>query len=256
MGVSMATAELWVDRWERQQRRYAIQREERFAVLADVAEYATRGVSRPLLVDLGCGPGSLAARVARRVPRAELVAVDRDPLLLELARTHHADAARYVEAVLGADGWVEELGLTRAPDAVLSATALHCLSAATLARTYRQVAAVLRPGGVLVNADHFPEDTPEGDPAGSALAAHLGRSRLAATLRGDEPDWESWWRGVAGDPELADLCAERARRPAGEEGPDNGLSFAAHARLLRAAGFRAVSTVWQYGESRVLVAFC
>ncbi|RMI41323.1 class I SAM-dependent methyltransferase [Streptomyces triticirhizae] len=250
MGVSMATAEYWVDRWERQQRRYAIHREERFAVLADVAEYATRDVARPLLLDLGCGPGSLAARVAGRLPHAEIVAVDRDPLLLELARTHRAEAARYVEVELGAAGWVEALRLDRAPDAVLTATALHCLGEDTLALIYRHLAQLLRPGGVLVNADHFPA----GGPAGPGLAAHLGRRRMARTLAGDEPDWASWWREAAEDPELAHAFAERARRrPA--TSPGNALTFAAHARLLRAAGFRSVTCVWQYGESRVLVAF-
>ncbi|SOD62966.1 Methyltransferase domain-containing protein [Streptomyces zhaozhouensis] len=251
MGVSMATAEYWVERWERQQRRYAIHREERFAVLADVAEYATRDLARPLLVDLGCGPGSLAARLAGRLPAAEIVAVDRDPLLLELARTHRPDAARYVEAVLGADGWTEALRLDRAPDAVLTATALHCLSERTLELTYRQLGELLRPGGMLVNADHFPADAAEV----SGLAAHLGDRRMAAALEGDTPDWAAWWREAALDPELAHAFEERARRqpPEGEGG--NALTFADHARLLRAAGFRSVSCVWQYGVSRVLVAF-
>ena len=250
----MATAEYWVDRWERQQRRYAIHREERFGVLADVAEYATRGLTRPLLVDLGCGPGSLAARVARRLPHAEIVAVDRDPLLLELARTHRPDAARYVEAELGADGWIEALRLDRVPDAVLTATALHCLTEETLALTYRQLAELLRPGGVLVNADHFPA----GDAAGSGPAGPLGRRRIAETLDGDEPDWASWWREAARDPELAHAFAERGGPPEATEGTGstgNALSCSAHARLLCAAGFRSVSGVWQYGESRVLVAF-
>ncbi|WP_129843532.1 class I SAM-dependent methyltransferase [Streptomyces sp. RFCAC02] len=251
MGVSMATAEYWVDRWERQQRRYAIGREERFSVIADVVEYVTRDRPAPLLVDLGCGPGSLAARIARRVPRAGIVAVDRDPLLLELARTHHADAARYVEAELGGTGWIDALGIDRAPDAVLSATALHCLPVHALALTYRQAAALLRPGGVLVNADHFPDD----DARGADLAAYVGSRRMASALAGDEPDWESWWREAARDPELADAFAARGRCTGTEDGPGNDLSLADHVRLLREAGFRSVSTVWQYGESRVLVAF-
>lgn len=113
MGVSMGTARAWVERWERQQERYAVDREERFTVIADVVEHVTAGCARPLLLDLGCGPGSLAARLAARFPHAEIVAADMDPLLLELGRTHHADAARYVDTVIGEEGWTGALGLRR-----------------------------------------------------------------------------------------------------------------------------------------------
>ncbi|NYV76228.1 trans-aconitate 2-methyltransferase, partial [Streptomyces sp. UH6] len=135
MGVSMSTARRWVERWELQQQRYAVDRETRFTVITDVVEEVVvqdvvrdaagdraenaagdpaHGVAqdaaqdaagehgRPLLLDLGCGPGSLAARLAARLPHAEIVAVDMDPLLLELGRTHRPDAARYVDAVIGA----------------------------------------------------------------------------------------------------------------------------------------------------------
>lgn len=147
MGLSLATAERWVERWERQQQRYAVDREERFTVIADVVEQAVAGVpGRPLVVDLGCGPGSLAARLARRMPYADIVAVDMDPLLLELARTHHADAARYVDVVIGAQEWTRALCLDRPLDAAVSTTALHYLEPDALRRTYRQLAGLLRPG--------------------------------------------------------------------------------------------------------------
>ncbi|WP_241562209.1 class I SAM-dependent methyltransferase [Streptomyces hoynatensis] len=182
MGVSTARARLWVERWERQQQRYAIDREERFTVIADVVEHVTARQRRPLVLDLGCGPGSLAARLARRLPRAEIVGVDMDPLLLALARAHRARAARYVEAVIGEDGWIEALGLRRAPDAAVATTALHYLPEPALLRTYRELAALLRPGGVLVNADHLFQDAAPT----SAVTWHVGRRR-AQRLREREP---------------------------------------------------------------------
>ncbi len=255
MGLSMAVAEWWVERWERQQRRYAIDREERFTVIADVVEYVTLGQRRPLVVDLGCGPGSLAARLAERLPRAEVVGVDMDPLLLELARTHHASAARYVDAEIGADGWTDALALGRPLDAAVSTTALHYLPEPVLRRTYVQLAALLRPGGALVNGDHLPQS----GAVPGALAAHVGRRRAERLRDGDHEDWESWWAAVAAEPELAEPLAERRRRlsgPAGAEGggADNGLSVSDHAALLRAAGFGHVVPVWQFGDSCVLVA--
>ncbi|GGT05462.1 MULTISPECIES: class I SAM-dependent methyltransferase [Streptomyces] len=252
MGVGMETAGTWVERWERQQQRYAVDREERFTVISDVVEHLCAGRARPLLLDLGCGPGSLSARLARRLPDAEIVAVDMDPVLLELGRTHHADAARYVEAVIGEEGWTDALGLCRALDVAVSTTALHYLPAPVLARIYRTLGALLRPGGALVNGDHFPPDVG----FCSDLTAHVGRCRAERAGDHGHEDWESWWRAVAAEPELADLFArrERSRPAAGGGGGNRHLSVRRHAELLRRAGFRHVTPVWQVGDSRVLVA--
>lgn len=250
MGVSMDTARTWVERWERQQQRYAVGREERFTVIADVAEHLCAGRDRPLLLDLGCGPGSLSARLARRLPDAEIVAVDRDPVLLELGRTHHADAARYVDAEIGAPGWTDALELDRSLDVVVSTTALHYLPAPELRRTYRALARVLRSGGALVNGDHFP---PEG-PLCSALTAHVGRCRAERAGEQAPEDWESWWEAAAADPELADLFARREGNRPSSGGGNRHLSVGRHAELLHGAGFHHVTPVWQVGDSFVLVA--
>lgn len=253
MGLSMATAELWVERWERQQQRYAVGREERFTVIADIVEHITADqAATPLLLDLGCGPGSLAARLARRLPDAEIVAVDMDPLLLELARTHHGAAARYVEAVVGEAGWIQALGLDHPLDAAVSTTALHYLTPEALQRTYRQLAALLRPGGVLVNGDHLP---PDGSPKAAGIVTHVGRRRAERQQAFAHEDWESWWAAVADDPELADLLAERRhKQPRNGTGGGTRLPLSAHVRLLRQAGFTHAGPVWQYGNSYVVVA--
>ncbi|MEW2134692.1 class I SAM-dependent methyltransferase [Streptomyces sp. NPDC005435] len=251
MGVSMAAAKDWVERWERQQQRYAVDREERFTVIADVVEHVAAGRSRPLLLDLGCGPGSLSARLAARLPDAEIIAVDMDPLLLELGRTHHADAARYVEAMIGADGWTDALKADREVDAAVSTTALHYLAEPALLDTYRALAAMLRPGGVLVNGDHFPPS----DGACRSVTAHVGRRHAERTDAHTPEDWQSWWAAAAQDPELADLFDERLRRVSACGGNGSGhFSAAHHTELLLRAGFAHVAPVWQYGDSCVLVA--
>ena len=75
----------WVSRWDAQQEWYMPDREERFTVLIDAAE-AGVGRDDPLVLDLGCGPGSLAVRLLDRMPAARVVAIDTDPLLLALGR--------------------------------------------------------------------------------------------------------------------------------------------------------------------------
>ncbi|MBC9726001.1 trans-aconitate 2-methyltransferase [Streptomyces sp. TRM68367] len=252
MGLSLETAERWVERWERQQERYAIDREERFTVIADVVEHITAArPGRPLVVDLGCGPGSLAARLVRRLPAADIVGVDRDPLLLELARTHHADAARYVDAEIGEPGWTKALDLDRPLDAAVSTTALHYLDRDALLHVYRRLAALLRPGGVLVNGDHLPP----GDAGLAEVTGRVGRRRAERQRAYAHEDWSSWWTSVAQEPELADLLAERRdREPAAATAAPAPLSLATHVRLLRQAGFGQAGTVWQYGDNHVVVA--
>lgn len=251
MELTPETADVWVERWDRQQQRYAIGREERFTVIADTVAHLTCGNDRPLVVDLGCGPGSLAARLAELLPGAEIIGADLDPLLLELARARHGSAARYVCTEIGAPGWTAALGLDRPLDAAVSTTSLHCLTPTALARTYRQLARLIRPGGVLVNADHFPQP-----PTGPAeLAAHLGRRRAERASAFTHEDWAAWWESVPNDPELAVLL-DRQQRPQAAPASlgHNGLTLAQHTELLRAAGFGRIGPVWQYGDSCVLAA--
>ncbi|MEV0373922.1 methyltransferase domain-containing protein [Streptomyces sp. NPDC050636] len=249
MGLSMATAARWVERWECQQQRYAIDRQERCTVIADVVEHMTAGHPRPLVVDVGCGPGALAALLADRLPEAEILAVDADPLLLELGRTHYGSAIHYVETVIGEPDWLRALALHRPLDAAVSTTALHYLCEHTLRRVYRQLAALLRPGGVLVNGDHLCQDAA----MISEIAAVVGRRRAERQRAFAHEDWDSWWSAAAADQELADLLAERRSRrlPSSKE---NDLTLSEHVALLQEAGFAHVGPVWQFGNSQVLVA--
>lgn len=248
MALSTTTAALWVDRWERQQQRYAIDREERFTVVADVVEHITHGRPTPLVVDLGCGPGSLSVRLSRRLPRARIVAVDMDPVLLALGRSLEP-GVRYVDAVIGAAGWTAALDIEEPLDAAVSTTALHYLPDDVLQRVYDDLARILRPGGVLVNADHLHQED------AADIAAHVGRVRARRQRAFAHEDWETWWAAAERDPELTDLFAERRRRHDGlPGGGNNGLTVNRHADMLRRSGFHQVGPVWQVGTSCVLVA--
>src|SRR5262249_61752677 len=103
-------------------------REERFTVLIDAVE-AAAGRGDPLVLDLGCGPGSLAVRLLDRMPAARVVAIDADPLLLALGRTAHGDrpGLHFADQDLRIPGWAGRLGLSPAADAAVSTTAPHWL---------------------------------------------------------------------------------------------------------------------------------
>jgi len=251
---SVATA--WIERWDAQQQLYMPDREDRFTALIDaVAEGAGR--PDPLVIDLGCGPGSLSARLLERLPDANVVAVDADPLLLGLGRAGASrPGLRFVELDLREPGWSDALGLDQPVDAAVSTTALHWLPPARLAAMYAELAAIIRPGGLLLNGDHLAEDETTA-PVLARLGWALIEREDARRRSGREvEDWSAWWAAATTDPQLAALVAERASKQQVEDdhhGSPSGL-LSTHVAALRAAGFAEVGTLWQRGENRLLCA--
>lgn len=246
-------ARAWIDRWDRQQEAYLPEREERFTAMID-AVAAVAGRPDPLVLDLGTGPGSLGARLLDRLPAATVVAVDSDPVLLALGRAAYGDRAglRFTDADLRAPDWADRLGLARPLDAAMSTTALHWLPEADLRRVYTAVAALLRPGGLLLNGDHFVVDSPTLARLDRILLEREDARRFPG---GHREDWDEWWRALAADPALAELAAERRRTWAHQEhhGTESGR-LDTHVAALRAAGFAEIGTLWQRGETRLLCA--
>src|ERR1700761_3729399 len=149
----------WIERWERQQEDMLPDREERFTALIDAVALGT-GTDDPVIIDLGCGPGSLSVRLLDRLPRATVVAVDTDPVTLALGRAAYGDrpGLRFVDQDLRADDWAAALGLPRPADAAVSTIALHWLTEPGLRAVYRELATLLRPGGLLLDGDHLGAD--------------------------------------------------------------------------------------------------
>jgi SAM-dependent methyltransferase len=251
--IDRDAARSWIDRWDAQQQAYLPDREDRFTAIIDaVEEIAER--PDPLVLDLGSGPGSLAVRLLRRLPQATVLAIDADPLTLALGRSAFGDVAglEYCDLDLRSAGWSAGLRVDRAPDAAVSTTALHWLPQAALTALYAELAALLRPGGVLLNGDHLREDdaAPVLQRLQRALLEREERRRFPA---GHAEGWTDWWAAAAIDPALAALAAERASRAVESEhhgSPAGRLSV--HVYALQAAGFAEIGTVWQRGENRVL----
>ncbi len=245
----------WIARWDIQQLGYLPDREERFTALIDAVEDGT-GIPDPLVLDLGCGPGSLAVRLLDRLPGATVVGVDADPVLLTLGRVAWPGRAglRFAELDLRTAGWSAALGLDRQADAAVSTTALHWLPSAALAAMYAELGRVLRPGGLLLNGDHFRED--DTAPGLARLGWALIEREEARRFPGGHPEtYQAWWDAVAAEPALAGQVAERASRMIDAEhhgSPSGRLST--HVNALRVAGFAEVGTLWQRGENRLLCA--
>src|SRR5271165_7251522 len=100
------TARDWIERWDRQQEESLPDREDRFTALIDAVEEGT-GRPDPLVLDIGCGPGSLAVRLLARLPQATVIGIDADPVSLALGRAAYQDVPglRFADLDLRVSGW-------------------------------------------------------------------------------------------------------------------------------------------------------
>jgi trans-aconitate methyltransferase len=233
----------WQESWDRQQEAYLPDREHRLAAVLDVVDAVTGGAP-PRVLDLAGGTGSISLRALARFPGAEVTLLDLDPVLLAIATASLGDRASIVTADLNRPEW------TSAPphtgyDAILTATALHWLTPDRLRTLYREANGILRPGGVLVNADHMPDDGLPG--LTERLVARADAERDARYAAGAVLSWRDWWDRLAGDETLGPLLEQRrAVYPDGHH-VEWLPPVSWHLEALRAAGFREVGTVWRGG---------
>lgn len=109
--------------------------------------------SRPgaLIVEVGCGTGTLTWLLAQRFPDAKVVGVDRDERALRFARAK-AGTSPLAPAFEAADGRALPFG-NDSVDAVVTSLFFHHLLPDAKMRVLEETRRVLRPGGQFVVAD-------------------------------------------------------------------------------------------------------
>ena len=249
------TARGWIERWDRQQEESLPDREDRFTALIDAVEEGT-GRPDPLVLDIGCGPGSIGVRLLNRLPGATVIGLDADPVSLALGQAAYPDlpGLRFTDLDLRVPGWSARLDVAPgAADVAVSTTALHWLPEPDLRAMYAELATVLRPGGLLLDGDHFSLDAKEFPTLARLDLALRGREDRRRFPGGHTESWTGWWESAAADPALAAHVAERNRRhvDAGHHGSESN-QLATHVEALEAAGFAEVGTLWQRGDNRLL----
>ncbi len=125
------------------------------------------------VLDVGCGTGTLAMKVARRVGRAGRVAgVDPSPEQIARAR---AKAARRHLPIAFQIGVIEQLAFPdQTFDVVFSTLMMHHMPQSLKRQGLAEIARVLKPGGRLVIADF----TRKQDRTGQAARFHAGGSSM------------------------------------------------------------------------------
>jgi ubiquinone/menaquinone biosynthesis C-methylase UbiE len=106
-----------------------------------------------VIVDVGCGTGSLALLLSRVEPRAQIIGVDPDREVLAVAR-HKETAGATVQWRVGmGDALVDSVG-ANSVDTVVSSLVLHQCPMQMKRAVLASMFAVLRSGGRLVIADY------------------------------------------------------------------------------------------------------
>jgi ubiquinone/menaquinone biosynthesis C-methylase UbiE len=155
------------------------------------------------VVDIGCGPGTLAVNIALAHPDAEVTGLDGDPEILGIARSKAERAGARVRFVVGsATAPPLEHGTF---DRVATSLMLHHLSPEQKRDALRAMFDLLRPGGRLVVSDW-------GRPSGAFMRAAFvsiqildGFPNTADHVRGRLPEYIR----NAGFADVAEIHRER-----------------------------------------------
>ena len=139
----------------------------------------------PTIVDLGVGTGALSAACRRMRPACRLVGIDSDASMLAAARDRLGSSD--VELLEG-----DFLESPLPPcDAIVACLALHHVRTREAKQAlYRRCREVLRPGGLLVSADHFSAREPR--VAAQDREAWLRHLRTSYTAEDAEAHLSSW----------------------------------------------------------------
>ncbi len=242
-----------LESWDQQQDSCIPNRQSKFEAVLDVLDaYLPKDFTA---LDLGSGPGSMSFRILRRFPKARVVAIDFDPVLLKIGKEssrQYAGRITWIDADIGTTGWENHLP-SRAFDAVVSSTAIHWLDRRRLGRLYVDLSRILRSGGNFLGGDVLPWG--ENEKTLRKIAEKMRYARHG-TLEVEFAPWRQWWEEVELEQKsLRPAFRKRKERFAHSPAREGMLPVEFHMQLLRSVGFSEVGTIWQnLLEDRILAA--
>jgi SAM-dependent methyltransferase len=117
------------------------------------------------MLDLGCGDGILGRMLLAEYPQARCTFLDFSRPMLDLAakaisREGRKDRSQLVLADLGGTRWTRAVKSSHPFDLAVSGLCIHHQPDRQKRRIYRQVFALLKPGGLFLNLEHVAAATP------------------------------------------------------------------------------------------------
>jgi SAM-dependent methyltransferase len=137
-----------------------------------IGQLKTHALPEPHIVELGIGPGYLAARILDAIPGLTYQGIDFSRPMLEMAAARlekHSQRLSFTQANLVGDSWEEWV---KPPGAIVSSWTLHDLgSEANTSTVYRCCKSMLPSGGIMLNGDFI-------KPGGTKFEFEAGRFSL------------------------------------------------------------------------------
>jgi tRNA (cmo5U34)-methyltransferase len=203
--------------WVSKDQQRALEREAQFNAALKWISVFLEGTAQ--VMDLGSGPGTLAAKLLGAFPQMQVLCLDGSEEMLAQARQRlagFAERTAFIQADFGAENWSSKVphGL----DAVVSARAVHNLrQLKPIERVYRDVYELIRPGGLFMNIERVNFSTPK-------LRRHYRELQIKTRGKAAKMD------GAA---------------------PNLLQQF----RLLKRAGFRDIDCFWREGNTAIVGGF-
>lgn len=238
--------------WDAQQNLYRPDREHALGAMSDVLASALP-VERPRVLDLACGCGAVTPWILDALPSAQVVGIDRDPVLLRIAQEIWAGDPRvtFEQADLRDGAWRNRYGDGQF-DAVVTAASTHWFGPDDLSSLYRAIVTTLRPGGLFANLDWIPmAQAPELQRLSDGYVRDR-EQRLTPEREGQLSPWSECWAQTLADPDLAAEATERSAMGV----PRSAEHFADedwHRSELIAAGFAEAGVIWRSFSSAVMM---
>lgn len=251
-GIDAPTdAQALLESWDRQQTAFIRYRDQRFASIVSMVRRVCGAA--PRVLDLACGPGSMSRAVRDALPEARIVACDKDPLLLAIARDVFAGDEKMEILEIDLDDAGQVLALPGVFDAAMSSTALHWLHPPALAALYYALADKIRQGGVFMNGDHLYYDE-IAQPSFRRIASEDDADQQETHFAAGVDTWEDWWAKATACARYAEAAAARETVWEGKNNPTPKVTLGYHLETLRSAGFAETGTIWQYLDDVVVCA--
>lgn len=143
----------WVENYAENITKRRPERLEAFAHMAE--QIQTLNQTAPTVIELGAGPGLLAAALLEALPTMQYLGLDFSQEMIRVAKQKtvaHSDRCSFQCKNLCSETWHHDL--PEGIDAIVSNMALHDLgSAEAVEAVYKQSRAHLKPGGLFINAE-------------------------------------------------------------------------------------------------------
>jgi SAM-dependent methyltransferase len=227
----------WILRWDSMQEYYNPDRNERFDTVIGLIDACLHNPK--VIVDLGCGTGSIMEKCLLSFPNAKIYGIDFDFILMSFAKRRlkdFKDRVEFIQLDIRNDFWIGKIN--EKIDAIVSATALHWLNETEMKKLYFQIFNKLDNGGIFLNADHVGNDEEK-------IMDFWKNKKFGTKYKIKESPWDSFWNDLY--KEIGEEAKKERKQAIGIwHGIEDGLPLDWHFQNMKDAGFINVDCFYRY----------